>query len=103
MKSIELSFTVDRPLREAQDQVLGQIDPLLRTGYAARLAGDTVEYRPKFIGLALLLVIRRLRGDRVTFTFERRDLATEVRVNGRLGNPRQADLTEALGEAEPSW
>jgi len=96
MKSIELSVTVARPMREAQDQVLGQIDPLLRTGYTARRAGDTVEYRPKFIGLPLLWVIRRIQGDQVTFTFERRGSATEVRILGRLRNRRHAELTEVL-------
>jgi hypothetical protein len=96
MKSIELSLTVDRPIREAQDQVLGEIDPLLRTGYTSRRTGDTVEYRPKFIGLPLLWVIRRIQGDQVTFTFERRGSATEVRILGRLRNRRHAELTEVL-------
>jgi hypothetical protein len=40
MKSIELSFTVDRPMREAQDQVLGQIDPLLRTGRGRAVSNE---------------------------------------------------------------
>jgi hypothetical protein len=30
MKAIELSVTVNRPMHEAQDQVLGEIDPLCR-------------------------------------------------------------------------
>jgi hypothetical protein len=102
MQSIALSLTVDRPIREAQDQVLGQVGPLLRTGYTARRAGKSVEYRPKFVGLPLFWVVRRIQGDRVTFTFEPRDSATEVRVVGRLRIRRHAELAEAHGEAKLS-
>jgi hypothetical protein len=97
MQSIDLSIAVDRPIREAQAQVLGLVDPLLHAGYTSRRAGDTVEYRPKFIGLPIMWAIRRLMGGSVRFTFEQQGSATQVRANGRLRNRPYAELTEALG------
>ena len=56
MQSSDLPLTVDRPICEAQAHVLGLVDPKLRTGYTSRRTGDTVAYRPRFLGLPIVWV-----------------------------------------------
>jgi hypothetical protein len=96
MQSIDLPLTVDRPISEAQPQVLALVDHLLGTGYTSRRGENTVEYRPS-IDLLLVWTIRRLLGERLTLTFNEQGSATQIRVNGRLRNRPHTKLTESLG------
>lgn len=98
MQSIDIAMTIDQPIPEAQAQILATVDPRLRAvGYAQHPKGNAVEYRPKFVGLVFVWLIRRLRNDHVTFTFEQRASTTEVRATGRLRDRAHAELTDALG------
>lgn len=98
MKSIDLAVTVDRPVPEAQAQILDSVDHRLRArGLARRPTANAVEYRPKFVMPAIVWVVRRLAGEHVTFTFEQRGPVTEMRATGRLRDRVHAELTEALG------
>ncbi len=56
-----------------------------------------MEYRPKFVGLVALWLIRRAMHEGVTFIFDPHGTATEVRAAGRLRDRAHAELTEALG------
>jgi hypothetical protein len=99
MKSIDLTITIDRPLPEAQTQVLAAIDPVMRARSLRQLPkGNTVEYRPKFVGLVVIWLTRRLGNEHVTFTFEQRGSTTELRATGRLHNRAHTELTDALAQ-----
>ena len=98
MQDIDLSVTVDRPMPDAQDRLLDRVDDRLRgAGLAQRVTPGGVEYRPKFIGLVVIWLIRRMQHEGVTFTFDARGPVTDVRAAGRLRDRAHAELTEALG------
>ena len=98
MTPVDLAVTIDRPLPEAQTQVIDSVDHRLRAvGYTSHAKADTVKYTPKFIGLVFVWLIRRLQGDHVTFAFEQQGRTTEVRATGKLRDRAHAELTEALG------
>ena len=98
MQDIDLTVTVDQPMPAAQDRILDRVDDRLRgVGLTQRVTPGGVEYRPKFVGLVFVWLIRRLRHEGVTFTFDAHGPATEVRVAGKLRDRAHADLTEALG------
>ena len=98
MESLDLTVTVDRPMPDAQTQILGSVDSRMQSvGFAGHPQDNGVNYRPKFIGLVLVWLIRRLQGEHVLFTFERRGPITEVRVTGKLRSRARAEVTEALG------
>jgi hypothetical protein len=79
MQSIDIAMTIDQPIPEAQAQILARVDPRLRAvGYAQHPKGNAVEYRPKFVGLVFVWLIRRLRNDHVTVTFEQHGTSTEL-------------------------
>jgi hypothetical protein len=97
MQPIDLKVTVDRPMPDAQTQILDRIEPRMRSvNYRGRAHGDAVTYRPKFIG-PTLWVIRRLTNEHVTLTFEQHGPATEVRVTGKLRDRAHAEVSEAFG------
>ena len=98
MQDIDLTVTVDQPMPDAQDRILDRVDDRLRAvGYTRRAAPGGVDYRPKFVGLVFVWLVRRLQHEHVTFTFDARGAATEVRAAGRLRDRAHAELTEALG------
>ena len=98
MQDIDLTVTVDQPMPDAQDRILDRVDDRLRAvGFTQRAAPGGVEYRPKFVGLVFVWLIRRLRHEDVTFTFDARGRSTEVRAAGRLRDRAHTELTEALG------
>ena len=98
MQDIDLTVTVDQPMPQAQDRILDRVDHRLRaTGLTRRAAPDGVDYQPKFVGLVLVWLIRRLQHEGVTFTFDARGPVTDVRAAGRLRDRAHAELTEALG------
>ena len=70
MQSLDLTVTVDRPMPDAQTQILGSVDSRMQS------AGFT---------------------EHVMFAFEQRGPATEVRVTGKLRSRAHAEVTEALG------
>jgi len=97
MQDIDLTVTVEQPMPDAQDRILDCVDDRLRAvGYTRRAAGG-VDYRPKFVGLVFVWLIRRWQHEGVTFTFDARGRSTEVRAVGRLRDRAHAELTEALG------
>jgi hypothetical protein len=98
MQDINLTVTVDQPMPQARDRILDRVDHRLRaTGLTRRAAPGEVDYRPKFVGLVLVWLIRRLQHEGVTFTFDARGPVTDVRAAGRLRDRAHAELTEALG------
>jgi hypothetical protein len=98
MQDIDLTVTVDQPMPDAQDRILDRVDDRLRgVGLTRRVTPGGVVYRPKFIGLVFVWLIRRLRHEGVTLTFDAHGRATEVRVAGKLRDRAHTELTEALG------
>jgi hypothetical protein len=98
VKHIDLTVTVDQPMPQARDGILDRVDHRLRAAGLPRTAApDGVDYRPKFVGLVLVWLVRRLQHEHVTFTFDTRGPATDVRAAGRLRDRAHAELTEALG------
>lgn len=64
--------------------IIDRVEPRLRAcGLAQHPTASAVQYRPRFVGLVLLWLARRLAGEQVTFTFESRGSITEVRATGR--------------------
>lgn len=77
MQDINLTVTVDQPMPQARDRILDRVDHRLRaTGLTRRAASGGVDYRPKFVGLVLVWLIRRLQNEGVTFTFDARGPVT---------------------------
>jgi hypothetical protein len=98
MESLDLTVMVDQPMPDAQAQILGTVDSRMRSvGFAGRPQDNGVNYRPKFIGLVFVWLIRRLQGEHVMFAFEQRGPVTEVRVTGKLRSRARTEVTEALG------
>ena len=98
MNQIDLTVTVDGPAPEAERLLLGRVGPRLDgAGLTSRHLDGAVEYRPKFAVPALVWLIRRLRGEGVTFTFTEQGPVTHVLVRGNLRDRAHAELTEALG------
>ena len=98
MQHIDLTVTVDQPMPQARDGILDRVDHRLRAaGLTRKAAPDGVDYRPKFVGLVLVWLVRRLQHEHVTFTFDTRGPATDVRAAGLLRDRAHAELTEALG------
>jgi hypothetical protein len=95
MQPIGLKMTIDRPMPDAQAQIL---EPCMRSvHFAGHADGDAMKYRPKFIGLPAVWLIRRLANEHVTFTFSRQGPATEVQVTGKLRPRAHAEVTETFG------
>jgi hypothetical protein len=98
MESLDLTVTVDRPMPAAQLRFLDGIDARMRSvGFTGRPNGNGVDYRPKFIGLVVVWLVRRLQDEHVLFAFEQRGQVTEVRVTGKLRDRARTEVTEALG------
>ena len=98
MQDIDLTITVDQPMPQAQERILDRVDHRLRgAGLTQRVTPGGVDYRPKFIGLVVIWLVRRLRHEHVTFIFDARGRTTEVRAAGRLRDRAHIELTEALG------
>jgi hypothetical protein len=98
MQSLDLTVTVDRPMPDAQTQILGSVDSRIQSaGFTGRPQDNGVNYRPKFTGLVFVWLVRRLQDEHVLFAFEQRGPATEVRVTGKLRSRARAEVTEALG------
>ena len=98
MQDIDLTVTVDQPMPQAQERILDRVDHRLRgAGLTQRITPGGVDYQPKFIGLVVIWLVRRLRHEHVTFTFDARGRTTEVRAAGRLRDRAHTELTDALG------
>jgi hypothetical protein len=98
MQPVNLEVTIERPMAGAQAQLLDSIEPRMRSVHFSRRAfGDTVTYRPKFMGLSKIWVICHLSNQHVTFVFEQEGPTTQVRVTGRLRPRVHAEVTDALG------
>ena len=98
MHDINLTVTVDQPMPDAQDRILDQVDDRLRgVGLTQHVTAGGVDYRPKFIGLVFVWLVRRLQHEHVMVTFDARGRSTEVRVAGKLRDRAHTELTEALG------
>ncbi|HEV2933713.1 MAG TPA: hypothetical protein VGY96_11335 [Streptosporangiaceae bacterium] len=98
MKTVNIDVTVDAPMPEAQGRILDRVDHRLRSvGFTGRPLDGALVYRPKFIGLPLVWLVRRLQNEHVAFTFTEQGLVTDVRAAGRLRDRARAEVTEALG------
>jgi hypothetical protein len=98
VESLDLTVTVDRPMPGAQTQILGSVDSRLRSaGFTGHPQDNGVNYRPKFAGLVIVWLVRRLADEHVMFAFEQHGQVTEVRVTGKLRDRARAEVTEALG------
>jgi hypothetical protein len=98
MKTIDLAVTVDQPEDGARTRILDGVGHRLRSsGFTERVEGNTVKYRPKFIGLPTVWLVRVLSGEQVTFTFEEQGRTTEMRITGQLRQRAYAEVTEAFG------
>jgi hypothetical protein len=98
MNTVNVEMTVQAPMPEAHDQILDRIDRRLRSvGLTGRDVDGTLVYRPKFVGLPLLWLVRRLQNEQVAFTFTDRGPVTDVHATGRLRARAHAEVTEALG------
>jgi hypothetical protein len=98
MQPIDLKVTIDGPMPDAQAQILGTIEPCMRSvHFAGHADGDAMKYRPKFTGLPAVWLIRRLANEHVTFTFTRQGPVTQVRVTGKLRPRAHAEVTETFG------
>jgi hypothetical protein len=98
MKTVNIDVTVDAPMPEAQGRILDRVDHRLRSvGFTGRPLDGALVYRPKFIGLPLVWLVRRLQNEHVAFTFTEQGLVTDVRPAGRLRDRARAEVTEALG------
>ena len=66
---------------DAQTQILDSVDSRLRSaGFTGHRQDNGLNYRPKFIGLVIVWLVRRLQDEHVMFAFEQRGRVTEVRV-----------------------
>jgi hypothetical protein len=98
MNQIDLTVTIDGPAPEAERMILGRIGSRLDgAGLTGRQRNGAVEYRPKFAVPAVVWLVRRLRGEGVTFTFDEQGPVTQVLVHGKLRDRAHAEITEALG------
>lgn len=98
MNTVTIDVTVDATMPEAEDQILDRVDRRLRSvGFTGRHLDGALVYRPKFIGLPMVWLVRRLQNEHVAFTFTEHGRATDVRATGRLRNRAHAEVTEALG------
>jgi hypothetical protein len=104
MNTTDFAVTVDRPMPEAQAQILDRIAPRLRSaGFRQRANGNAVVFRPRFVGLLIVWAIRRLQDEHVTFTFEEHGRSTEVRVTGKLRQRAHAEVTRAFPPGCSGW
>jgi hypothetical protein len=84
MNTVHISVTVDAPMPEAEDRILDRLDRRLRSvGFTGRHLDGALVYRPKFIGLPLVWLVRRLQNEHVAFTFAEQGPVTDVRAGGR--------------------
>jgi hypothetical protein len=98
MKTVNIDVTVDAPMPEAQGRILDRVDGRLRSvGFTGRPLDGALVYRPKFIGLPLVWLVRRLQNEHVAFTFTEQGPVTDVRPAGRLRGRPHTEVTEALG------
>jgi hypothetical protein len=98
MKTVNIDVTVDAPMPEAEDRILDRVDRRLRSvGFTGRHLDGGQVYRPKFIGLPLVWLVRRLQNEHVAFFFTEQGRVTDVRATGRLRDRAHAEVTEALG------
>ena len=66
-------------------------------GFTGRHLDGALVYRPKFIGLPLVWLVRRLQNEHMAFTFTEQGPVTDVRAAGLLRDRARAEVTEALG------
>jgi hypothetical protein len=98
MNQIDLTVTIDKPAEIAESVLLDRVDARLHdVGLTGRNTGGTLVYRPRFIGLFFVWLVRRLADEHVTFTLEGKGPVTQVHVTGKLRNRAHAEVTEALG------
>jgi hypothetical protein len=101
MESLDLTVTIDRPMPDAQTQLLSDLDSRLRSvGFTGHPHDNGVNYRPKFIGPVFVWLARRLSGEHVMFAFEQHGQVTEVRVTeARVAHRRPSRPTPAVSAA----
>lgn len=98
MNQIDLTMTVDGRAPDAERLILDRVGSRLgAVGLVGRQLDGALVYRPKFIGLPAVWLIRRLQGEGVTFTFTEQGEVTQVRATGKLRDRAHAEVTEALG------
>lgn len=98
MKTIDLAMTMEGPEPEVRSRVHDRVDQRLRSAsLTGREKDGALDYRPKFVGLVIVWLIRRLQDEHVTFTFTQRGPVTEVRAIGKLRDRGHAEVTEAFG------
>ena len=98
MKIVNINVTVDAPMPEAEDRIVDRVDRRLRSvGFTGRHLDGALVYRPKFIGLPLVWLVRRLQNEHMAFTFTEQGPVTDVRAAGLLRDRARAEVTEALG------
>jgi hypothetical protein len=98
MQPIEIKVTVDRPVPDARAQILGNVEPRMRSvHFSGKDEGDAVTYRPKFMGLPTVWLIRRLSNEHLKVAFEQDGSVTQVLVTGKLGGRTHAEVIAALG------
>lgn len=99
MQAVDLTLTVDRPMPGAGSQILDTFEPRMRSvGFTANGQGDVITYRPRFFGLVLVWLYRRLAGEHVTLAFEEQGPRTEVRVTGKLRDRAYTEVNEEFGD-----
>jgi hypothetical protein len=98
MNQIDLTVTIDKPAADAEGLILDLVDTRLRSvGLTGRHLDGTLVYRPRFVGLPAVWLIRRLQGEGVTFTFTEQGPVTQVLARGKLRDRAHVEVTEALG------
>jgi hypothetical protein len=98
MNQIDLTMTVDGSAPDAERLILDRVGSRLdEVGLTRQTLDGALAYRPKFVGLPLVWLVRRLQGEGVTFTFTEQGPVTQVRAAGKLRDRAHAEVTEALG------
>ena len=103
MKTVNIDVTVDAAMPEAEDRILDRVDRRLRSvGFTGRHLHGALVYRPKFIGLPLVWLVRRLQNEYVAFTFTEEGPVTDVRAGGRAApRPRPRPRRGHRGARRP--
>jgi hypothetical protein len=97
MEAVNLTMTVNQPMADTQSEIISKVEPRMHSvGFTGHANGDSVRYRPRFVGFPAIWLIHLIQGEQVTFSFESRGMATEVRVSGKLRSRAAAEVAEAV-------
>lgn len=98
MQPIDIKVIIDRPVPDARVQILDNVEPRMRSvHFSERAQGDAVTFRPKFMGLPAVWLMRRLSNEHLKLAFEQEGSVTQVKVTGKLSSRAHSEVIEALG------